>query len=132
MEEELIKHETAVLAKEKGFNIWQNNFYHEKEIETFDYNFDGSTPFATKEYDNENTIYAPTQFLLQKWLREEHNIHISIRRLTYEGKNEVEYNEFIYLPNKDEEEDINIGNEFPTYEEALENALIESLKLIEI
>ena len=68
---------------------------------------------------------APTQSLLQKWLREEHYIIVwvypAIRLNGYQGciqkKNMVGKN-------------IILTHKFETYEEALEQGLFEALKLI--
>lgn len=79
-----------------------------------------------------DVISAPTQSLLQKWLREIHNLHICI---------ELESNAWHYIIkecyqtyDKRKESDI-INDEwymidFDTYEDALETALQEALKLI--
>ena len=56
--------ETAVLAKKKGFN-WSCSY------EPFLANWN-DTP-STNSYDR---VSLPTQSLLQKWLREKHQIHI--------------------------------------------------------
>ena len=76
MEEQLISFETAKLAKEKGFDWicrvfyedWDNNELHE--------------PISPSDFNNEHvwekTISAPTQSLLQKWLREVHDIKMCV------------------------------------------------------
>lgn len=116
MEEQLISFETAKLAKEKGFNIHCRNCYDEDsgepyENEDFPYNsFSGS-------------LFAPPQSLLQKWLREEHKIHISI--------NYHDYNFVTHVINMKNDEHLYFGvNE--TYEKALESCLFETLKLIKL
>ena len=77
MKDELIQFDTAKLAKEKGFDLevvklWAN--YYEGE------------PFNKwKLINNEasSLLYcewkAPTQALLQRWLREVHNINIHVQ-----------------------------------------------------
>ena len=105
MKEQLILFETAKLAKEKGFL----NSIH----------YDGMGGYFT------NT----TQSLLQKWLREEHNIEVWVTptHLSYINnklyKVEIEYfnGKRIHCFKHDE---------FKTYEEALEKGLQEALKLI--
>lgn len=118
MEEQVISFETAKLAKEKGFNI--------KTL--FAYNLLGVTNnsfkiYRGKDFDEfSNTFcFTPTQSLLQKWLREEHNLHIELQY----GK----INKYYYLVFK------NDVCEFSScislnYEEALEIGLLEALKLI--
>jgi hypothetical protein len=119
MEEQLITFETAKLAKEKGFDwIKSDNKWYEDN---------GNLDFSFQGYheNTENKITAPTQSLLQKWLREEHNIAVYNKPLTdnsgrwsayvddMEGHHHITY--YIYEA---------------TYEEALEKGLYEALKLI--
>ena len=116
MKEELINFKTAKLAKEKGFNIPIIYYYDFiKDI----------CSVIVKENINESCskIYsAPTQSLLQKWLREIQmiDIIINISPLTNEYYSEIP--NFItgnYVSKK-----------FETYEEALEIGLQTALKLI--
>ncbi len=87
MEDELIKFETAKLAKEKGFNYncycgYDKNgeiyrpHYWELSCET--------NMIVLKESDlDEDVIYLrPTQSSLKQWLREVHKIHVEN---THEG-----------------------------------------------
>ena len=72
MEEQLISFETAKLAKEKD--------YGGKGLTTsYGYYRDGilcSIPTNNKsDFCGEDEYSAPTQSLLQKWLREKHNLH---------------------------------------------------------
>lgn len=73
MKEQLISFETAKLAKNKGFNIPVANCYNENgeigdlEYHNFLLNFNSSSQIAGS---NTNLYSAPTQSLLQKWLRE--------------------------------------------------------------
>ena len=70
MKESIISFETAKLAKEKGFP-------HRDSITHKAYNVNGELGNIFK-FDKPYTILAPTQVLLQKWLREIHKIHIVI------------------------------------------------------
>lgn len=105
MKEELITFETAKLAKEKGYN---------KEFEDYPY---------------KGCIIAPTQSLLQRWLREKHGIHVWVHPnliwQTYHHKGIVD---------RKETHNTNIAFDGEsmkdTYEEALEVGLQEALKLI--
>ena len=122
MEEQLISFETAKLAKEKGFNIWQEKGFV-KVVETgkiiSEYWTDSMSDLV------ELICFQPTQSFLQKWLREEHNIHIQI---TTDNGDDFD----IYL---------NVINNlegspywtcfYKTYEEALEDGLQEALKRLE-
>jgi len=127
----LIEFETAKLAKEKGFN-WKVRYSYGHNINPHlaypkeDYsiatNFNDSVERYNKSLQDrlKNLISAPTKSLLQKWLREEHDI-------------------FIYcVPRGNVYPDIKWGNNismrennyYHSYEEALEVGLQEALKLI--
>ena len=136
MKEQLITFETAKLAKEKGFDENCYSYYKNEELKlgpfckTITSNLYGKRTeiFKYTNSEKDNHITAPTQSLLQKWLREEHQIyveaHIAIYtsqtfawHLAYRFGAEVRTNgctEYIYT----------------TYEEALEIGLQEALKLI--
>lgn len=135
MKEQIIKFETAVLAKEKGFNkdclycyTTKDNIQissgDENDMETYNHNL----------WDN---FSAPTQSLLQKWLREEHNLHIEIQLEALKQVVEApKYNWIIFGAFYTMEKSLYFGNKkdagklYNNYEEALEEALLNSLKLI--
>ena len=105
MEDTRISFETAKLAKEKGFNERVHYFYKvksENDIELYGctkkqlVGFKGYTPIYHKVRDYHTNkeklnakLYrcsAPTQSLLAKWLREEHNIHlIAYKNINIDG-----------------------------------------------
>jgi len=133
MKEQLIEFETAKLAKEKGFD-WEvlnhyNNelFYNDEFVNNKGYLFEDDV----KNSELEPFEYsAPTQSLLQKWLRDEHDCLVEI---TTAGKDEHYVK--VLLPDimspYFEPEQESIGDvDFETYEQALEAGLIEALKLI--
>lgn len=129
MEDTRITFETAKLAKEKGFPQEPNR----RKVPYYNYKgeFNGDvTDFLRKYLREEDTsdvesVSAPTQSLLAKWLREEHNIDINIIAKHKDlGKF---YGGFIDTNNKINE---SIGSNYKTYEEALEIGLQEALKLI--
>jgi len=102
MKEKLISLECAKLAKEKGFNIICRDFS------------------IIGDGKDTQSLYIPTQSLLQKWLREKHNIYIWIT--DWDKKYGVEITD-------------NEGNKYQsqgigTYEQTLEVGLLEALKLI--
>lgn len=115
--EEICTYEVCKLAKEKFFDV---------DCEAFYYN-DGSLQYAKFENWNGcyiNKISAPTQGILQRWLREEKGLHISIPL----HKGEYKYFWGIdSLNRKKKEEDI-AYNLFDTYELALEAALKYALE----
>ena len=126
MKEELISLKTAKLAKEKGFTesceyAYVNDFEEEWNLEDIEYN-DGCV------FDNKfhNNCSAPTQSLLQRWLREVHDIDIIIHR---QHNNPKMYYSSIWYKSKNPWNPPSAMNKL-TYEEALEEGLYEALKLI--
>ena len=132
MKDELITFETAVLAKEKGFDCHCMDTY---------YQYNGSLslchPFSNKSQScktkGTKDYYAPTQSLLQRWLRERYNMTISIytnasgflwERMDTVGGTHRAYSEYTG--------DCPDSGAFTTYEKALEAGLREALKLIKI
>ena len=116
MRETLITFETAKLAKEKGFNIPHRGFNHIGEVHPFQESY-------IEKYLNIQYYYAPTQSLLQKWLREVHNLHIGVEPETFNP--ETDYiSEIIMLPRNF------LKYRGKTYEEALEIALKSALILV--
>ncbi len=136
MNDAFISFETAKLAKEKGFNEETLHYYYKDELQSPYVENGSSTDVEFRVdledlYDYHNNEYlkerysAPTQSLLQKWLREEYNINIGMVYYSLIDSTStrnywtwrVHYTQNAY------------GNK-PTYEEALEEALQEALKLI--
>lgn len=157
MKDKLVSFDTAKLAKEKGFSIPTQKAYIEEELfvnfeesygeREFYFNADdfyenwnkkdwlfnkrGNECFGCK-LDNRRwfeAYSAPTQSLLQKYIREEFKLHIVIN-ITIDDK---WYFEIYNLNRKRNSEHPGYDNYlFDSFEEALETALYESLKLIEI
>ena len=112
MEDTRIKFETAKLAKEKGFN------------EILSYHYDKTGIIQNVTTNNEKLDYgysAPTQSLLAKWLREEHNIHL----IAYKNIN-IDGYDWCFITT----DGITNINSYKTYEEAYEIGLQEALKVI--
>ena len=135
MKDQLIVFETAKLAKEKGF---KNKTPHKLRRDYYNHlgEINGDVTeyikayVANKELERYNTIDAPTQSLLQKWLREVHSIYISVDYLIIEviDSKGVRFDWSIYNKNESIESKELIG--LLTYEEALEKGLVAALKLI--
>jgi hypothetical protein len=137
MQEQLVSFETAQLAKDKGFD-WKvrSNYYTKEGID--------HGKFISLGYFHESTNFnlandlcsAPTQSLLQNWLREVHNLHIELILDGYQSdKNDLVdgeflgYRVFIYKvgsPAPQPYQDLGMQD----YEVILEVALQEALKLI--
>lgn len=119
MEDQLISFETSKLVKEKGFKVECRRYNRIGRLYT-DNSFIRSADF-------EFTFPAPTQSLLQKWLREIHNINVSSGYIPSESFND---NNYIYILNVKPNKDSIISEYYNLYEEALEVGLLEGLKLI--
>lgn len=129
MEEQLIEFETAKLAAEKGLKRRGELI---KEGQTLKINLDGikcntcfnlqGNPTTPKYVHNDQQYVRPTQSLLQKWLREKHDIEIYVRS-SVDLYNKKYWTTF--LPNGC------LENKNNTYEEALEFGLQKGLKLIQ-
>ena len=125
MKDTRITFETAKLAKEKGFPQEPNR----RKVPYYNYKgeFNGDvTDFLRKYLREEDTsdvesVSAPTQSLLSKWLREEHNIHL----IAYKNIN-IDGYDWCYITT----DGITNINSYKTYEEALEAGLQEALILI--
>ena len=125
MREEIIKIETAKLAKELQFNEGVAQAYVDKKGEiTIDFSYfvnnamyDYSTP--------DKTFYAaPTQDLLRRWLREKYQIHIDVSYL-----DEVYGYYYVITTLKDNTEgEKSSGGK--TYELVLEAALFNALIMV--
>lgn len=141
MEDTIIQYNTAVLAKEKGFPVEDSMMtYHSDKV--LHYN----PAFVSRTWTKENGVpdnaiaireknlikchdkfTAPNQSILQKWLREVHNLHIDIRTNIFaEGKY------FLYIMENKEPYHTkwNCNTYYDTYEQALEEGLYNALKLI--
>jgi hypothetical protein len=142
MEDQLISYETAILAKEKGFDLrTKDNFYDlagefQMQYGSGKYHDDElgeewqEEKLACKSKGYHRTIKAeykrPTQSLLQRWLRDEHEIlvnpiHSYTRGLHLTYVVSVQCVKQHYLG--DFIHDI-------SYENVLEKGLLEALKLI--
>ena len=148
MEDTIINFETAKLAKEKGFDINgqdvfdlknNNKIINFKDLAVQEFIEDVETGYRDKALnylkedinrtddnsDEEYYLLAPTQSLLAKWLREEHNIIVLV---DYEGIDGYYYKFYSY---KEGNKNYDASDKnYNTYEKALEIGLQEALKLI--
>ena len=126
MQEQLISFETAKLAKEKGFPQETDRL----EIPYYNYKgeFKGDiSDWRIRKYirgeatSDIEFVSAPTQSLLAKWLREEHNIHL----IAYKNIN-IDGYDWCFITT----DGITNINSYKTYEDAYEIGLQEALKQI--
>lgn len=124
MKDQLVSFETAKLAKEKGFpqndliKNGQSYSTYKNKLLTSDMLLK-----AMGDLENNSEIAKPTQSLLQKWLREEHSIHITIFSQSQES-----WMFRVTLKKQSLKEGL-YGEDFYTYEEALEAGLVKALKM---
>jgi hypothetical protein len=127
MKEEFVSFETAKLAKEKGFNLKCGVRYDEENTLT-------TTKLGMNSYPNNfvNSYAAPTQSLLQKWLRETHNIYVEIFTAKYAWNSKVGFYYHVRtIKSKHDDSYHNYRTKFVgTYEEALERGLELALNCI--
>ena len=135
LEEQVVSFKVAKLAWEKGFRDttgkWRGKSYYNYKGELNGDVIDQLRP-ANRNNPKFDSVAAPTQSLLQKWLRDKHDIHIQV--LIYSWKDRTYYYKIhskrAYVTNSSKfilEEDVVIGK----YEEVLERALRHALTLIE-
>jgi hypothetical protein len=130
MEDQLITFETAKLAKEKGFDLVVKSWYLGEHKFT---NHAGLEHL----YGNHNRLpkrySAPTQSLVQRWLREKHNIHIDMTYIpSYSNSLDMPgfYEAYVFGELLGKGDDVQLDGK--TYEDALEKGLQEALKLIKL
>lgn len=131
MTDELVTFKTAKLAKDNGFDKETINMYVVKTSGEFPwqqigafinlYEHTDETNCPNHNVPTEFLISAPTQSLLQKWLREKHSIHVFITK-GYGWEYNVQKR---YIHPCDEKD-----GTFNSYEDALEEGLQMGLKLI--
>ncbi len=126
MKEEHIKYKTALLARECGFILpisSENYYFNSKGI------IHPQKWFI--EYELEDCVDAVSQSCLQKWLRENHNIHIEECSEHWADLHVTYHFKFWFV--KDELFEwsyVNKKDVFLKYEDALEDALYRALKYI--
>lgn len=123
MKDKLISFDTAKLAKEAGFDEAVLNHYalentYSSSYETFQDDVKNSE-IEPLEYS------APTQSLLQKWLRENSGIHVEVL-FDHCGTKKYDYMLCRTKPDLHADSD----KDYSTYELALESGLNEALKLV--
>ena len=134
--EDVITFKTAKIAKEKGFDWSCKNFYYNNgelndNFDTYKYYYvnkvalykNTEQPVVVKDFN----CVAPTQAVLQKWLRETHGIYVYAYVGTYPSESHKGYSD--YLIQRKGFSDIRSGMT-NTYEEALEEGLQVALNLI--
>ena len=145
IQENIVSFETAKLAKEKGFFIKTRCYYNSDNplsanIELKEHSTFSSIPYGEEytekhgdtkflSYQIETINNAPTQALLQKWLRDAH--HIYVTALPSYTDNSDNKKHFFEVSVKGRTMQFFDKHDYTkTYEESLEIGLQEALKLI--
>lgn len=126
MKEQLISFETAKLAKEKGFNIATSHGYYRHGTEE---DFRELLLWVNAEEKEPEFGFAPTQALLQKWLREIHSTYVTSLPSYSDNSDKKKHFFEIAFQNTIKQMGDKFGY-FDTYEQALEVGLLEALKLL--
>lgn len=136
MEDTIVSFKTAKLAKEKGFDLEVKDFYYEssqlEEVSNrFTLNMNDpieasmELSFNYREKKEQwNVFSAPTQSLLQKWLREKYNILVEIKFDT------ISFGYRIFNPLKSTDYFTEWKYEIWDFEEALDRGLYQALLLL--
>lgn len=129
MKEDIVSYITAKLAKKGGFMWSTSEWFYEETLVGFRLGNGIQSMYSpwdnSRVWNKDNySMAAPTQALLQKWLREVHNIHITIFSSSQES--------WMFRVTKPHQQlkDGVYGEDFTSYEEALEAGLQEALKLL--
>jgi len=144
MKEQLITFDTAKLAKEKGFFIHTKYYYNSDnplsnniELKSRGWTTEESEGIVYTRIHEESGLLtyqidsinnAPTQSLLQKWLREVHIIEVYVVPYSVSGGHAMRGGKGFYEVVVDKS--VTTWSGHKTYEEALEEGLQEALKLI--
>lgn len=129
LKEQLVTFETAKLAREKGFIHMKANCYGDNMCYQLP---DGELTNALTGNTVTGYILAPTQSLLHKWLLDIHGYYVIViptvtADWTFKIINTLKKDSMEVPPYTDV-----CGEDFSTYEAALEAGLYETLKLIEL
>ena len=122
--EEICTYEVCKLAKKKGFDWICLHYFRTKNKDLF-------RVFPCEDWSNiEDRINAPTQSLLQRWLREEKGVVVEVMCLpTTRTNSKYEYKRNIFWGSDGHYIEGEYGDEiFDTYELALEDAELYVLK----
>lgn len=129
MKLKIVEFETAKKLKEVGFDIYTDYHYFTKTYETWETDkyqkFKREKAYKYLPFDVEDiVISAPTQALVQMWLREKHKLYVQVF-VSPAGF-------YAIIHNKNGIEIATYGSDggYETYEQALEISILEVIKLI--
>lgn len=141
MELNIVKLETAKLAKEKEFGNWTGDikttwntrakYFHKKPSGYGLVDYSENIPYYITGYDNlivdylnqSVFTYAPEQALLQKWIRDIHGVSVNAVPQSKGWKYKIDLiKNYMNMCNS--------GENYSSYEEALEAGLLIALQMI--
>ncbi len=122
IEEVVVSFETAKLSKEKGFSHHMIMNYYNENKELIDVG-----QLWTKDETEEDVLMAPTQCMLQRWLRQEHGISVLVG---HDGMWTVSISKWGEKSQVFEGQGYDRGFHIISYEQALESGLEKGLLLI--
>lgn len=146
--ETILKKSTSLLAKEKGFDVPCRNYFNEKEpeewgpLEGFDHEYWGDNRIVNWNQDVigikpfRGFTSAPTNGVLQSWLREKHHIDVipyPIESLSNDKPiecEELQYSYWVFV--KGVKKFVDTTKIFDSYEDAFEYGLVDALNLITV
>lgn len=133
--EKIVSKKTAKLAKKKGFNWSSEEALYRVRTTGTECVFEYRGEFEGMENIYELIAFLPSQTILQKWLREEHNIDaipylVEMRSNDREISQKFEDKGYLYRLYKDGIGHYESFDKEMNYEQALEKGLQEALKLI--
>lgn len=120
MKEDLVNIKTALLASDKGFKENVDYCYDISDVNVVD----DPPVYNVGDAIGDDELFAPTQSLLQKWLREVHNIFVHPVAVFPIGYETVSYYDAGFRGH-------HLMQRFESWEEAFEYALVYGLNKIE-
>jgi hypothetical protein len=120
----LITKETAIVANEVGFNHPTTKTY-------MDLGMHGIPSYRLVD-NNEGELKAPSQSVLNEWLRMEHFIYVIVTPYGFKGHgmDMVDHDDTYTYGVYNNTEFVTDGTDFMSYEDALEIGLREGLRLV--
>lgn len=131
IQEEYITLETAKLAKEKGFNELVDTLYKDG---IFKFNTSHTLSKFPQSISNnglsDKCFSAPTKYILERWLRERHNVNIAVYPTMSYYRN-VETTKYAFTRFHKAVAKFHSDITYETHDEAFEAALQNALNYIE-
>lgn len=130
--DQIVTLETAKLAKEVGFNGKVLHFYNHGENELIPNTklMSISIPISVEHLETSRAtlpvdcVPAPTQTALSRWLREKHDMYVSVDMMAFKR------GWIVYIISMPRKVVCFKAKDFDTYEEALEEGLKQACKIV--